>query len=183
MAGARGGQSVRFRSSLRQLQGVHQRGTSLQHLASFSSIVLDFLCSPVSILNSPCKQGWKALSLVSGVRLLFTLVRLCQRALFCRMRPVVSHFKGFGVREEGGLGALNQICPCLFLSLSYPLLNFPLHNKLNSSSRLKSVSRCDSYNPNDAEDRRMRRAMEAENGRFRRQERNKMQGDIRDFAQ
>lgn len=55
----------------------------------------------LSGLYSPCKQVWKALSLVLGVRLLFTLVRLCQRALFCRMRPVVSQFKGFGVREEG----------------------------------------------------------------------------------
>ena len=40
---------------------------------------------------------------------------------------------------------------------------------------MRSFAECDRYNPNDAEDRRMRRAMEAENARFRKQERAKLQ--------
>jgi DnaJ family protein A protein 5 len=47
---------------------------------------------------------------------------------------------------------------------------------------VRSFAECDRYNPNDAENRRIRRAMEAENARFRKTERSKMQSDIRDLA-
>ena len=47
----------------------------------------------------------------------------------------------------------------------------------------RSFAECDRYNPNDAEDRRVRRAMESENTKHRRVERTKLQGDIRDLAQ
>ena len=47
----------------------------------------------------------------------------------------------------------------------------------------RSFAECDRYNPADADDRRMRRAMEAENAKSRRTERSKLQGDIRDLAQ
>lgn len=40
---------------------------------------------------------------------------------------------------------------------------------------VRSFAECDRYNPNDADDRRMRRAMEAENTKERRKERNKLQ--------
>lgn len=43
---------------------------------------------------------------------------------------------------------------------------------------VRSFAECDRYNPNDADDRRMRRAMEAENAKERRKERNKLQVGI-----